>query len=92
MRARGYARLQDTWPVRPRTDRHSHQRPDRLRHTFATERLRSGMALEKLQVMLGHSTLQQTLAYAEIVNADVQTEADRTADAFARNLGLAVSA
>jgi site-specific recombinase XerD len=61
----------------------------RLRHTFATELLRAGMPLEKLQVMMGHATLQQTLAYAEIVNADVISEAERTADEFARNLGLA---
>lgn len=63
----------------------------RLRHTFATERLRAGMPLEKLQVMLGHSNLTQTLHYAEIVNADLQVEAARTEDAFARNLGLAVA-
>lgn len=61
----------------------------RLRHTFATERLRAGMPLEKLQVMMGHANLAQTLAYAEIVNADLRSEADRTEDAFARNLGLA---
>lgn len=60
----------------------------RFRHTFATERLRAGMPLEKLQIMLGHANLSQTLAYAEIVNADVQKEAERTEDAFARNLGL----
>lgn len=60
----------------------------RLRHTFATERLRAGMPLEKLQVMMGHANLSQTLAYAEIVNADVRSEADRTEDQFARNLGL----
>lgn len=61
----------------------------RLRHTFATERLRAGMPLEKLQIMMGHANLAQTLAYAEIVNADLNTEAARTEDAFARNLGLA---
>lgn len=61
----------------------------RLRHTFATERLRAGLPLEKLQRMMGHANLAQTLAYAEIVNADLHTEAARTADDFARNLGLA---
>jgi site-specific recombinase XerD len=60
----------------------------RFRHTFATERLRAGLPLEKLQIMMGHANLAQTLAYAEIVNADVQAEADRTEEQFARNLGL----
>lgn len=61
----------------------------RFRHTFATERLRAGMPLEQLQVMMGHATLMQTLAYAEIVSADVQVEADRTQGAFERALGVA---
>lgn len=43
----------------------------RFRHTCATLWLRSGMPLEKLQRMLGHATLQQTLAYAEIVSDDI---------------------
>lgn len=61
----------------------------RLRHTFATERLRAGLPLEQLQVMMGHANLAQTLAYAKIVNADLQKEAERTEDQFSRNLGLA---
>lgn len=60
----------------------------RLRHTFATERLRAGMPLEKVQLMMGHANLSQTLGYAQIVNSDLVTEADRTAEQFARNLGL----
>lgn len=60
----------------------------RFRHTFGTERLRAGMPLEQVQIMLGHANLQHTLAYAEIVNADVRTQARATDAAFARNLGL----
>jgi site-specific recombinase XerD len=60
----------------------------RFRHTFATERLRAGVPLEQVQRMLGHARMEQTLAYAEIVSADVEREALRTEDQFARNLGL----
>ena len=59
-----------------------------FRHTFATERLRAKMPLEKLQIMMGHGTLEQTLAYAKIVQSDVQEDAERTEPAFAERLGL----
>lgn len=61
----------------------------RLRHTFATERLRAGMRVEKLQIMLGHSRLEQTLAYTNISSEDIQAEAEATEDNFAAALGLA---
>lgn len=61
----------------------------RLRHTFATERLRNGMRIEVLQVMMGHSRLEQTLAYARISSEDIQLEAERTEDGFEAALGLA---
>lgn len=60
----------------------------RFRHTFATERLRAGMPLEQLQYMMGHARLEQTLAYAKIVSADVRKEADRTEADFERALGV----
>lgn len=44
----------------------------RLRHTCATEWLRAGMPLELVRQLLGHATLQQTLAYAEIVKTDLR--------------------
>lgn len=59
----------------------------RFRHTCATERLRSGMKLENLQRFLGHASLQQTLAYAEIVRDDIQRDALRTEPAFAEAVG-----
>lgn len=43
----------------------------RFRHTFATERLRAGTPLEIVSTVLGHSTLEQTRCYAEIVKQDV---------------------
>lgn len=60
----------------------------RFRHTFATERLRAGLPLEQLRIMLGHGNLEQTLAYAEIVNQDVQKNAEATEQGFAESLGL----
>jgi integrase len=60
----------------------------RFRHTFATERLRAGMPIEQLRLMLGHGNLEQTLAYAQILRPDVQKEAERTEQAFAESLGL----
>jgi site-specific recombinase XerD len=43
----------------------------RFRHTCATHWLRSGVELEVVSRLLGHSTLQQTLAYAKIVKDDI---------------------
>ena len=54
----------------------------RLRHTYATERLRAGMKVEKLQVALGHSNIGQTLRYARITSEDVLREAEQTNDQF----------
>jgi site-specific recombinase XerD len=50
----------------------------RLRHTCATERLRAGMNIEALKEFLGHATIQQTLAYAKIIRADVLAQAEET--------------
>lgn len=44
----------------------------RFRHTCATNWLRAGMELEIVQKLLGHATLEQTLAYAELVRGDIQ--------------------
>ncbi len=45
--------------------------PHRLRHTYATEMLRSGMSLPVLMRLLGHRTLGMTLRYAQVTQADV---------------------
>lgn len=58
----------------------------RMRHTFATERLRAGMKIEVLQKVMGHATIQQTLKYAQITDDDVVREADLTNDKFAANV------
>lgn len=54
----------------------------RFRHTCATLWLRSGMKLEKVQKMLGHATLEQTLAYAELVNEDIADAAEENEAKF----------
>lgn len=43
----------------------------RLRHTFATERLRAGMPLEVLRQIMGHSSIAQTLQYAQLLDSDI---------------------
>lgn len=50
----------------------------RLRHTFATERLRAGMDIEKLQRVMGHSNIEMTLRYARISDEDVLDAAEET--------------
>lgn len=54
----------------------------RFRHTAATNWLRAGMPLEKVQRLLGHTNIQQTLLYTEIVKTDVQAEVERLEDDF----------
>lgn len=59
----------------------------RLRHTCGTEWLRAGMELEKVQVLLGHATLQQTLGYAKVVKADIHRSARRVEGEFTQAVG-----
>lgn len=59
----------------------------RLRHTCATERLRAGMPIQNLRRFLGHASITQTLAYAELVSDDIHKSAERTEAAFQRSLG-----
>lgn len=64
----------------------------RFRHTCATERLRNGMPLEKLQIYLGHSTIQQTLLYAKIDRSDVEAAMLLSDDGFMRAVGRRATA
>jgi site-specific recombinase XerD len=64
----------------------------RFRHTFATERLRTGTPLEIVSVALGHATLEQTRAYAEIVRSDIARELAKTEGAFAERVANHVAA
>ena len=60
----------------------------RFRHTAATEWLRSGVRIEKVQRFMGHSNIMMTLRYTEILDSDI-TDAFAAAEAdFAERLGL----
>ena len=54
-----------------------HVYPHKLRHTFATSGLRSGLPLEKLQALLGHSKPETTLIYAKLDDQDLRLEHQR---------------
>ena len=51
-----------------------------LRHTFATRWLRDRGPIARLQQVLGHSTITQTMRYAHLVTEDLH-EAQRAIDA-----------
>lgn len=46
--------------------------PHVLRHTFATTGIRSGIPLEQLQALMGHSKPETTLIYAKLDQSDLQ--------------------
>ena len=46
--------------------------PHKLRHTFATAGIHSGIPLEKLQLLLGHAKPETTMIYADQDRTDVQ--------------------
>ena len=48
--------------------------PHRLRHTYATELLRSGVSLIGVMKLLGHKTLRMTLRYVEVTDEDLGRE------------------
>lgn len=59
----------------------------RFRHTSATAWLRAGVSLELVSRYLGHATIQQTLAYAELVRDDIQVAVERNEGRFTRLIG-----
>lgn len=58
----------------------------RFRHTCATHWLRAGMSLEQVSRLLGHSSVQQTLGYAEIVRDDLQRTVEKLEDTFEQQI------
>jgi site-specific recombinase XerD len=42
-----------------------------LRHSIATHLLQSGLPLEKIQLFLGHESLDSTQLYTHLVNASL---------------------
>lgn len=59
----------------------------RLRHTCATEWLRSGMDLHLVQRLMGHANIRETQSYAEIVNDDIQKAMGERMEDFTRRTG-----
>lgn len=55
----------------------------RLRHTCATEMLRSGYKIQIVRKIMGHASIEQTLKYAELIDTDVMAESDRVGGRFA---------
>ena len=45
--------------------------PHRIRHTFATDALEHGMAVQELQSLLGHSSIDTTMIYAKVKPSEV---------------------
>lgn len=54
----------------------------RFRHTCATEWLRAGMKLENVSELLGHASIQQTLAYTKIASEDLTRHMQRHEGTF----------
>jgi site-specific recombinase XerD len=48
--------------------------PHQLRHTFASEMLRSGISLPVLMRLLGHKDIRMTLRYVEVTGQDTHRE------------------
>ncbi len=51
-----------------------HARRHRLRHTYATMMLRSGISLAALKEILGHRDIKMTMRYVQVTQADLQRE------------------
>ena len=51
-----------------------HAYPHRLRHTFTTVGINSGMPIEKLQALMGHTNPETTLIYAKIDDKQIHLE------------------
>jgi site-specific recombinase XerD len=48
--------------------------PHRMRHTYATEMLRSGVSFPAIMKLLGHKSADMTTLYVDVVQTDLQRE------------------
>lgn len=53
--------------------------PHRFRHTFATDLAKRGMAIQEIQVLMGHSRIDTTLGYIKTDNQKIKTSYKRYA-------------
>ena len=51
--------------------------PHRLRHTFAVDMVREGMALPVLMRLMGHANIEMTMRYVNLSAEDVRLEFER---------------
>jgi Phage integrase family len=51
--------------------------PHQLRHTYATEMLRSGVSFPALMKLLGHTSSNMTMLYLDVALPDLQREFER---------------
>lgn len=63
--------------IRDRSGIAAHVTPHVFRHTTATTALRSGMPVEQVQRLLGHSNINTTLIYAKTDDSDVKANHQR---------------
>lgn len=89
LRPMSFARFEELLTTVGRRSDGSHFELHRFRHTSATNWLRAGVKIELVSRYLGHSNIQQTLAYAELVREDIQTAVERSEAKFARLIGEA---
>lgn len=48
--------------------------PHKFRHTMATHAINSGMPIESIQSLLGHSNIETTLRYAHVSNSKIEAD------------------
>jgi integrase/recombinase XerC len=55
-----------------RRGRGVHVTPHQLRHTFATTAVRRAMPIEKVQLLMGHRSIDTTMIYTQVASADLR--------------------
>lgn len=77
---RGFASVDKCWKQLRTEAGISDVRLHDLRHSFASEAVRRGVALPVVSRLLGHSNIQMTMRYAHASNAEVEEGAERIAE------------
>lgn len=64
--------------ISDRIEQKTHVHPHKLRHTFATQKLNSGMPLNVIQELMGHESCDTTSIYAVMSQENIKHEYKRT--------------